>query len=274
MNTVKTSTLMNTCLQMLCRLLERWVLRSLGLGLVLWLSSHGAMAAPQPSAMAPALVLQKSVTDWVAKEQSVAPELVVLAPLDPRLQIRACDKPLAMDLPFASTETVRVRCPQPAWQLFVRATVTGRVGGKPNAVVAPAPAENKAPPEKRMVLVANQALHRGMTLTEAHVRQAEVDAQGLPTHVLEQVNQVLHAELVRDVRPDTPLRSQDLRPTVLVKRGQLVLMSVGQTQGFQISARVEAMQDGRFGEQIKLKNRESGKILSGLVNGPNRVEGL
>jgi flagella basal body P-ring formation protein FlgA len=60
----------------------------------------------------------------------------------------------------------------------------------------------------------------------------------------------------------------------LVKKGQMVLLSVGQAQGFQISARVEAMQDGRFGEQIKLKNRDSGRELSGRVQGPNQVVGL
>jgi flagellar basal body P-ring formation protein FlgA len=36
---------------------------------------------------------------------------------------------------------------------------------------------------------------------------------------------------------------------------------------------VEAMQDGRFGEQIKLKNPESGRILSGVVKGPGTVTG-
>jgi flagella basal body P-ring formation protein FlgA len=96
----------------------------------------------------------------------------------------------------------------------------------------------------------------------------------MPVNVLEHVSQVLHAEVVRDVRPDTPLRSQDIRPTVLVKRGQMVLMSIGQAQGFQISARVEAQQDGRYGEQIKLKNRDSGRLLTGLVKGPNQVQGL
>jgi flagella basal body P-ring formation protein FlgA len=80
--------------------------------------------------------------------------------------------------------------------------------------------------------------------------------------------------MARDVRPGTPLNRQDLRPTVLVKRGQMVLLSVGQSAGFQISARVEALQDGRFGEQIQLKNRESGRQLSGQVMGPNRVQGL
>jgi flagella basal body P-ring formation protein FlgA len=104
--------------------------------------------------------------------------------------------------------------------------------------------------------------------------EGEVDALGLPVQVLEQVSQVLHAELARDVRADTPLRSQDIRPTVLVKRGQMVLMSIGQAQGFQISARVEALQDGRYGEQIKLKNRDSGRMLTGLVKGPNQVQGL
>jgi len=80
--------------------------------------------------------------------------------------------------------------------------------------------------------------------------------------------------VVRDVRSDAPLRSIDIRPMVLVKRGQMVLISVGQNQGFQISARVEALQDGRFGDQIKLKNKESGRILTGQVRGPNLVDGL
>jgi flagella basal body P-ring formation protein FlgA len=113
-----------------------------------------------------------------------------------------------------------------------------------------------------------------MSLTAAHVRLAEVDTSNMPANVLEQVSQVLNAEVVRDVRPDTPLRSQDIRPTILVKRGQMVLMSIGQAQGFQISARVEAQQDGRYGEQIKLKNRDSGRMLTGLVKGPNQVQGL
>jgi flagella basal body P-ring formation protein FlgA len=131
-----------------------------------------------------------------------------------------------------------------------------------------------AVPEKRQVLVANMPLYRGQFLNESHVRLAEVESKGLNGQILESMTQVMHAELIRDVRPDAPLRSQDIRPTVLVKRGQMVLISVGQAQGFQISARVEAMQDGRFGDQIKLKNKESGRILTGQVKGPNLVEGL
>ena len=61
--------------------------------------------------------------------------------------------------------------------------------------------------------------------------------------------------------------------SVLVKRGQTVRLSVGQSQGFQITARVEALQDGRMGDKVQLKNNESGKILTGVVKGPNAVQG-
>jgi flagella basal body P-ring formation protein FlgA len=282
LKTVKTSTPTGTTMQMLCRLWSRLTVRGLVWGLALGLSGGAAVAtvnAATASGASPvnsdsgAQVLRQSVVEWVAQTQAVPPDAVELAPLDPRLQIRQCSQPLAMDLPFASVQTVRVRCPQPAWQLYVRVAVAGQTAAPP----APAPLADKAPepePALRQVLVAAVPLQRGMRLSAAHVRLAEVDTPGMPVNVLEHLSQVMHAEVVRDVRPGTPLRSQDIRPTVLVKRGQMVLMSVGQSTGFQISARVEAMQDGRYGEQIKLKNRESGRLLSGMVQGPNQVQGL
>jgi flagellar basal body P-ring formation protein FlgA len=277
LKTVKTSTPMGTTMQMLCRLWNCLSVRGLVWGLALGLSGGAAAAtvnAPTATGTTPsgAEVFRQSVVEWVAQTQSVPPDAVALAPLDPRLQIRQCSEPLAMDLPFASAQTVRVRCPQPAWQLYVRVSVAGQA-----AAPLPTPLADQAPepePALRQVLVAAVPLQRGMRLSAAHVRLAEVDTPGMPVNVLEHLSQVMHAEVVRDVRPGTPLRSQDIRPTVLVKRGQMVLMSVGPSTGFQISARVEAMQDGRYGEQIKLKNRESGRLLSGMVNGPNQVQGL
>ena len=271
---------MKPSMQMLCRLLDQVSIPALGFGAVLGLISGSTLAATPAS---PAMALKNAVVDWVAQTQSVAPESVELAPLDSRLQVKACTSPLAMDLPFASPDTIRVRCVQPAWQLYVRVSVPGRVATSGSAKAEPTKAEpakaepakaEPAPVEMRQVLVAAGSLQRGMRLTAAHVRLAEVDATRMPVNVLDQVSQVLHAELVRDLRPDTPLRSHDIRPTVLVKRGQMVLLSIGQAQGFQISARVEAMQDGRYGEQIKLKNRDSGRMLTGLVKGPNQVQGL
>lgn len=262
---------MKLTMQMLCRLGDRLTAWGLWLSLALWSSSLNAMSAPLGVPNAGVQALHKAVISWVAQTQSVLPEAVDIAPMDPRIQIKDCSQALTMDLPFASTQTVRVRCPKPAWQLYVRIAITGQTA----PAATPAPSQATAPAaEQRQVLVAAVPLQRGMQLSASHVRLADVDTPGMPVNVLEHVTQVLFAEVVRDVRPDTPLRSQDIRPTVLVKKGQMVLMSVGQASGFKISARVEAMQDGRYGEQIKLKNRESGRLLTGLVKAPNEVEGL
>ena len=262
---------MKLTMQMLCRLGDRLTIRGLWMCLTLWVISLNAMSAPQVVSNSGARALHKAVITWVAQTQSVLPETVDIAPMDPRMQIKDCSQALTMDLPFASTQTVRVRCPKPAWQLYVRIAISGQTA--PALKPAPSPAAAPAP-EQRQVLVAAVPLQRGMQLSASHVRLAEVDTLGMPVNVLEHVTQVLYAEVVRDVRPDTPLRNQDIRPTVLVKKGQMVLISVGQASGFKISARVEAMQDGRYGEQIKLKNRESGRLLTGLVKGPNEVDGL
>jgi flagella basal body P-ring formation protein FlgA len=263
-------------LQALCRLLDLLIARGLLLGLAVWLLGTPAFAAnpgkPQASPASAAEVLQSSVQKWVAQSRKLRPDQVTLAPLDSRVKVRGCDQALNMDLPFPNTETVRVRCAQPVWQQFVRVSVVGaapEIQAKVQTMPEPPPAS-----AKRWVLVAKVPLQRGMMLNETHVLREEVDTPNMPVNVLEQASEVMHAEVVRDVRPGTPLRSHDIRPTVLVKRGQMVLLSVGQAQGFQISARVEALQDGRFGEQIRLKNRDSGRELSGRVQGPNQVTGL
>jgi flagella basal body P-ring formation protein FlgA len=214
--------------------------------------------------------LQQQDQMWAAAHPSFQGKSVQVASVDPRITVQSCQQNLQFEHPFPNQPAVRVRCARPAWQQFVRVSVAG----KAPEIQVQAKADTPPEPAKRWVLVASVPLQRGMMLNETHVQRAQVDASVMPVNVLEQTSEVLHAEVVRDVRPGVPLRSHDIRPTVLVKRGQMVLLSVGQPQGFQISARVEAMQDGRFGEQIKLKNRDSGRELSGRVQGPNQVMGL
>jgi len=76
-------------------------------------------------------------------------------------------------------------------------------------------------------------------------------------------------ELVRDLTPNTPLKTYDLKMAVLVKRGQEVQVTAGAGQGFLITMRAESLQDGGLGEQIRLKNSESGRSLTAVITGPN-----
>lgn len=237
-------------------------------------AANGSVA--WPIAATPELALQKAVTQWLGAQQRVDPASIRLAPLDPRLQIKPCTAGLQLDHPFSSQETVRVRCESPTWQLFVRTLPT--IGANPpQAAARPAPA-NAAAEDKsaalRKVLVTSGLIQRGTRLSADQVTLMDVPAQGLPPNVLDRVDDVLHAEVLRDIPAGTPLRSHDIRPALMVKRGQLVMVSAGSERGFRVVARLEALQDGRMGEQIKLKNRESGRQISGVITGMNTADAL
>jgi flagella basal body P-ring formation protein FlgA len=53
-----------------------------------------------------------------------------------------------------------------------------------------------------------------------------------------------------------------------------VLVAVGEGKGFLITVRAEAQQDGTLGDQIRLKNPESGRSLSAVITGMNTARGL
>jgi len=265
---------MNLIKQSLCRRWDTQACRAtLWLSLTVWLLHAGGAAAAkpasEPASLDPVQQLNQAVTQWVGRQQGVAPAQVQLQPLDSRVRIQPCAVPLNMDLPFASPESVRVRCTQPAWQLYVRVKLPQQALKPASLDAQPTVAENRRP-----VLVLVSSLTRGMSIQPQDVR---LQPMVLPTGsgpYLEDPAEAAHAELVRDLPAGTPLRRADLKPVVLVKRGQLVQLNVGKATGFTVSAKVEALQDGRSGEHIRLKNVESGRMLSGVVKGPNLVEGL
>ena len=234
--------------------------------------------------------LLSEVSQWAQKTHQLEADQFSFAPLDARVQVQTCDRPLVMDLPFATRETVRVRClGSPYWQLYMRlllkpgVTLAGAPGSVQAAVATAAPSSvtavapktaASAPPVMRKVVVAKQLLRSGTTVSPDLLEEQEVPSQGVDLQAVTSVKDLENGEMVRDMQAGIPLRSHDVRRAILVKQGQAVILTIGQSGGFAISARVEALQDGRMGEQIRLKNPESGRILSGVVTGPNSARGL
>ena len=95
----------------------------------------------------------------------------------------------------------------------------------------------------------------------------------MPLQSIDNLDNAINTELTRDLLAGRPIRSTDLRPALLVKRGQTVTLTIRQESGFAVAAQVEAMQDGRKDDSIRLKNPESGRILTGKVVGLYSVEG-
>ena len=261
---VKTSTPTQRGMQILCLAMCAWFM-ALGVGF-----AQSMPAAPPVGSQA---AMFNQVKAWMSQSQGVKTEEVLIAPLDPRLQVQACAKPLTVDLPFASRDTVRVRCADPVWQLYLQVSVPAGAGIKAAAPGSGGVASVAAP--LKTVVVPKRLIQRGVVI-EADMLEEITPAPGAPSDnsMLQSVRDALAAEAVRDLSAGQPMRVSDIRRAILVRQGQLVTLTVGEKSGFLITVRVEAMQDGRMGEQVKLKNTESGRQISGVVTGPSMVKGL
>jgi len=272
---VKTSTPTHKVMQIVCLAMATWFM-GWGVGF--------AQTSPQVGSQAS---MFNQVKSWMAETHKVKADEVTIAPLDPRVQVQACTKSLSVDHPFSSKDTVRVRCVDPVWQLYlqvsmplppppppppppVQANASAGIQGKPlTSSATPAVA-----PVSKTVVVPKKLIQRGMVIEADMLEEISQTGGQADNSLLQSIKDALTAEAVRDLSAGQALRSSDIRRAILVKQGQLVTMTVGEKSGFLITVRVEALQDGRMGEQVRLKNTESGRQISGVVTGPSTVKGL
>jgi flagella basal body P-ring formation protein FlgA len=231
------------------------------------------LAAVCAQAATPLEQVNAALTEWVGAQNGVPASSVTVVPPDARVAVQPCASSYVFDYPFVSRDSVRVRCTKPNWQLFMK---VGLVSGSTPATLTPGASAPKAAPapEFRQVVVAATNLPAGQVLQRDSLKLDRMEADKISkAHYVE--NQGLEGqELLRAVRAGEPIRVSDLRLATLVKRGEMVLMTVGSPATFEISVKAEAMQDGRVGEQIKLRNTESGRTLSGVVTGKGTAKGL
>ncbi len=154
----------------------------------------------------------------------------------------------------------------------------------PSAVTAAAPGASASstvitggragPPDAvRPVVVMRADLRRGERLDPAAIESVQRDEPprrsfGAP---VEDPTTLEHMELVRDKQAGEVLYTHDIQPALLVRRGQLIAVSLQAVPGLRISARLEALQDGRHGQPVRLRNPESGRIVSAIVTGPGEA---
>lgn len=208
--------------------------------------------------------LQQNVLQWAATHPGLQGRTLHVAPLDSRIALQPCQQKLQFEQPFVNQPNVRVRCAQPHWQLFV----TLNNGATPSSAKTDTPSA----PLLIKVLVAKEVLKRGTIISPEMLMLTDMPASGMENQVIADPQLVVNMELVRDLAPNSPLRTYDLKKAVMVKRGQEVQVTAGAGQGFLITMRAEALQEGALGEQIRLKNSESGRSLTAVVTGQNMAK--
>ncbi len=158
---------------------------------------------------------------WLSGRHQVPASAVGVQPLDARVQVRPCGSGWQFDQPFPDPSTLRARCADPVWNVYLKVVL-------PPQVLAQAQAQ----PQQQPAVAA----------------------------------------------PSQPQSAATAAPAAagpqLVRRGQTVVVTMTPAPGLSIVARLEAMDDGRMGDTIRLKNRESGRVMTAVVNGQNAAQGL
>ncbi len=198
--------------------------------------------------------LEVMVEDYLQSRAIEGRSEVSVNNLDPRLRLAGCDRELTTTLESPAIPlgrvTVRVRCEGSApWTLFV-------------------PAQVKL---YRNVLVATRPLKREALLTGEDTVLAERDVGLLNQGYLTDPAQVLDCKLTRPLLPDQIITPSHLQLAEVVKKGDQVVITA---QNATINVRMpgEALSSGAPGQQIRVRNLNSQRVIKARVIGPAHVE--
>lgn len=214
---------------------------------LLLLSAASAFAGNDPGAVARALVQREH--PWQGLPTDIRSE-----PLAAGSPFRTCATPLVAFLPpgvRVGTQTpVGVRCTAGSgW------TLTIPVSARPQAEV----------------LVAGRSLAPGQPLQVGDVTLARRDIGALGYGYLTELPREGRWKLRQGVTAGQPLTPQDLAPDALLKRGQTVTLRY-RSEAIAILQRGEALTDAALGERVSVRNRESGRLVDGVVRGDATVD--
>ena len=189
-----------------------------------------------------------------ADQFPVAPKVTV-GRLDSRLKLAACDQTLqSYDAPnglSGGRGVVGVRCEgSKPWKIYVPVQVA----------------------LMESIVVSRRPLVRGQTLGADDVMLSQVDTSRLHKAYFVRIEDVVGLRSKRAVGSGKTLHAGMLEREKLVKRGsQVEIVSI--SDGLQVRMRGKALGNGGQGDRIKVKNLNSGRVVTGTVasNGVIRV---
>ncbi|KJR32516.1 flagella basal body P-ring formation protein FlgA [Vibrio navarrensis] len=236
----------NTCLYSFtiskCRAFFKSYAKSIGILLTLF--SFFAHAATENQIKQIQLAAEEHILANV--EQPPGGELSVSAAnIDSR--IKATDCPVALstsansDNANRSNINVLVECPSDDWQVYVPVRLS---------IAIP-------------MVVATRTLARGEIISLGDVKHEMIELQRFRKEGFADSSQVVGAKVKRTVRLGNVIERGDV---CVVCRNEKVIIKASQ-DGMVITTLGTALQDGAAGEQVRVKNDKSQRIIEGIVSG-------
>ena len=197
-------------------------------------------------------MIQNAAENHVLNSVEVAEggELVVSAAnIDDRIFATDCPNTLTTSSSSsnssASNITVLVECEPDNWKIYVPVRLTMRVP---------------------MVTAANH-ISRGQVLTDNDITISMVDLLRFRRQGFSSIERVVGAKTKKNVKLGDVIEQNDI---CVVCRNDSVLIQAN-ASGMNITTKGTALSDGSFGEQIKVKNDKSNRIIDAQVSGIGEV---
>ena len=224
-----------------------------GLALLLLLVN----ATPARAATQELRLLHEAVTKHVQRawrgQAQAAGDIQVQPRIDTRLRLQACGQIESFTPPgrrLLGGTVVGLRCRQAAsWKIYV-----------PTEVHVYAD-----------VVVAAQPLGSNTPLRASDVRLQRRDLGQLSQGYFQDAAQVIDHLPRRSLVPGTALHGGNLQPPRLVRRGQTVTIQV-RSGALDVRMSGKALQNGTRGEQVKVRNTLSKRVISGKVTAAATVQ--
>jgi len=187
---------------------------------------------------------------------AVADLLLQAAPLDARLRLAACDRPLkgfiTGDGQLQHQTSVGVRCEGAVrWTIYTSVTVESQTS----------------------VLVARRALNRDAEISASDFQLETRRVPGVASAYVTDSSALTGQRLHLAVTAGEPLLFEALAPANLIHRGQHVVL-LARTGGFEVRMDGVALADGRKSDRIRVQNLSSQRIIEGIVRSESVVETL
>jgi flagella basal body P-ring formation protein FlgA len=118
--------------------------------------------------------------------------------------------------------------------------------------------------EWREVPVTARALERGDILSEADIAYARLNTKDLEVDIATDVTKLIGLEIKRNLPSGSTLKASLVMTPPVVKAGQDVVIRY-KTDYIEASTNGKALQMGAVGDEIKVKNSGSGRIITGKI---------
>ena len=193
------------------------------------------------------LDVEKVVIGELKNRVSIEDLSVTVSNLDPRLKLAACSEAknirIKGNTQLASNISVGVSCNgDTPWSIFIPVKV---------AVF-------------QAVVVAKHDLQKGTLITANDLNIERRNTGGLGFGYIQDIKQLVGFETTRNISEGGVVRLSHLSKPMIVSRGDKLVLASG-SNGLQVAAPAVAMGEGRIGDQIRVKNTQSNRIIDAYV---------